>query len=626
MKKTIYKICITFFALIAFINLCGCSVDNGSSQISGVTGDPVTIVGSDSEGLEFSLDSSGAGYKLTGLGTCTDNVLIIPSMYLGRPVVSIGQSVFPDSNNITQILIPNTIKSIVIESFNNCYNLVNIEVAPGNQYYKSIAGNLYSGKGTCLFQYAIGKKDEYFAVPNFVERIYTYAFAGCQSLKRVDFTNKLGDIGSYAFYECGSLETVDIPDGVFEIGSCAFAKCYNLKEFTVSEKNKNYLAIDGHLYSFKGRCLVQYALNAESDTFYMSKDIVRIEEMAFLGANNLSNVYYNGTIEDWCNIFFYNYMSNPMYSAEHFFIKDSNEQFYELTNLQLQDLDVRIGAYQFYGFDCLEHLEILDGITKVPSFAFAECINLEEIIISDNVLSFGDCVFLGCNSVESITIPFVGENADYTENLNFGYLFGSYKAYDNTKLVPASLKEVIITSTAKIGESAFSNCNNIESIILPDSLNYLGAYAFGNLSNLNTTIYDNAKYLGSKENPYLVLFSSLNNDTSSCVIHPQTKIIYECAFFDDSKLSSIVIPEGVIFIGEAAFESCMFLEEVTLPKSIQIIGECAFSTCMRMNTLYYNGTIDDWNNIKFGEYAFDYNLNDIYMKDENGQYYKVSNE
>ena len=34
-----------------------------------------------------------------------------------------------------------------------------------------------------------------------MERIYSYAFAGCQNLKRVDFTNKLGDIGSYAFYD-----------------------------------------------------------------------------------------------------------------------------------------------------------------------------------------------------------------------------------------------------------------------------------------------------------------------------------------------------------------------------------------------------------------------------------------
>ena len=47
-----------------------------------------------SEGLEYSLNSDGNGYTVTGIGTCTDKELIIPSEYNAKPVTSIGGGAF----------------------------------------------------------------------------------------------------------------------------------------------------------------------------------------------------------------------------------------------------------------------------------------------------------------------------------------------------------------------------------------------------------------------------------------------------------------------------------------------------------------------------------------------------
>lgn len=153
-------------------NLSGCSNNNGTPQNPNVPGDAVTIKGKDSVGLEFALNSSRDGYQLVGLGTCTDNVLIIPSKHLGLPVDFINSLAFPEGNNITEILLPNTIKSISSDAFRKCNNLINIEISPDNQYYKSIGGNLYSSKGNCLIQYALGKEAEHFVLPDHVEIIY----------------------------------------------------------------------------------------------------------------------------------------------------------------------------------------------------------------------------------------------------------------------------------------------------------------------------------------------------------------------------------------------------------------------------------------------------------------------
>ncbi len=56
----------------------------------------------------------------------------------------------------------------------------------------------------------------------------------------------------------------------------------------------------------------------------ISKNISRIGNFAFRGCYELDTVYYNGTIEDWCNIIFETDESNPMWYAKHFYIKDNN--------------------------------------------------------------------------------------------------------------------------------------------------------------------------------------------------------------------------------------------------------------------------------------------------------------
>ena len=47
-----------------------------------------------SEGLTYELNDEGAGYIVTGIGTCTDSELVIPNMYNGLPVVEIRYRAF----------------------------------------------------------------------------------------------------------------------------------------------------------------------------------------------------------------------------------------------------------------------------------------------------------------------------------------------------------------------------------------------------------------------------------------------------------------------------------------------------------------------------------------------------
>lgn len=99
----------------------------------------------------------------------------------------------------------------------NCFALENIEVDKNNQYYKSIDGNLYSKDGTILIQYALGKKDTSFVIPDFVTTINDSAFYmydymdiydGESMLKSITIPASVTRIGMYAFGGCKSLDNI----------------------------------------------------------------------------------------------------------------------------------------------------------------------------------------------------------------------------------------------------------------------------------------------------------------------------------------------------------------------------------------------------------------------------------
>ena len=96
----------------------------------------------------------------------------------------------------------------------------------------------------------------------------------------------------------------------------------------------------------------------------------------------------------------------------------------------------------------------------------------------------------------------------------------------------ALLEEIVIPDIYKgrpvtsIGDKAFDNCSLLKSITIPNSVVSVGYAAFSGCDNLQYNEYDNGLYLGSAENPYLVLVKSKSTDVTSCEIHNDTKIIY----------------------------------------------------------------------------------------------------
>lgn len=345
-------------------------------------------------------------------------------------VTTIGMTAFRNCTSLTSVTIPNSVTNIGASPFGGCMNLTNITVDKNNAYYKSVNGNIYNIDGTELIQYAVGKKETSFTIPNGVTSINNYAFSGCQNLTNITIPNSVSNISpgvfsdcinliditvpdsvtsinSSVFYGCTSLISVTLPSTVTTIGSSAFKNCTSLTSITLPESLKD---VETHAFeNLKGLTEIRFNAVAMNDLSYISfmyagsntegitltigKNVTKIPARLFAGCGTTAYKY-------------------PRITTVNF------EEGGSCTS---------IGTRAFYDCNALTSINIPIGITAIEAGTFNSCDKLATIGIPNTVTSMGEKCLAWCSKLT--TINFGGTIAEWNaiiKGTNWNNSTGSY--------------------------------------------------------------------------------------------------------------------------------------------------------------------------------------------------------
>ncbi len=602
------------------------------------------------------------------------NCVSATTCMLSRNVLTIGDYAFANCENIQQVEVPKTTARIGNGAFSGCVKLSSMTLpfagcTPTEQSYLAA---LFGGSSSNDFAYIPSTLREVTLVGD--ADIAPRAFYGAREIKRVYIKGESSSIGAQAFAGCANLREISLNYTLSTIEENAFENCYLLFEIW----NYSDLAIERGQADMGGIAVYSLAVYGEDDE---RLDYVEYNGFSFLCAEE--GWYVTDHVTE-----------DTAWSMPAMFMSTAGEIIYDYVmvgHLFEQRLDVetlvmegginKIPEYAFTnctnltevtassadgireikqnafnGCTNMKKVELPDGVTNIDSYAFSNCESLQSVNMPQELVTVQDYAFLNCKkitnltfnenvqrigynalggmeSLQSLTVPFVGETV--MENNYLGYVFGlGYKeglsndgaGLNITVLLPCdvgnyafydlkNLKSVYFKSkVGSIGECAFQSCTTLESVELTGGVrniqNYAFAYsglqnitlhfglesigdgAFSNTSLKEVTLPTSLSVMGVEafansavENVSLrgvalaiiprSTFEGCSNLNTVDMTDAQVYTI-ETYAFANSGLTNVSLPFGMSVIGERAFYNTS-LKAVTLPTSVSSMGAEAFA-------------------------------------------------
>lgn len=245
--------------------------------------------------VQYTIDTNSGTASVTGWNSDVEG-LVIADVYNGYPVTTIVAKAFQNNTKLKTIAIPSSVTTIGDYAFSGCSNLtvVNIpdSVTSIGQYVfqncTSLGSVSWSSQLTTIPRYTFYGNTQLTAVGGIgsVKSIGDYAFYNCRVLSNISLPSGLETIGGYVFYNNYALPDIILPDTVTSIGYEAFYYCTSANTITISGK---MTSIPGNAFY---NCNKVTLVNIPST-------ITSIGSNAFRSVNGTFRVYRNSYADTW---------------------------------------------------------------------------------------------------------------------------------------------------------------------------------------------------------------------------------------------------------------------------------------------------------------------------------------
>ena len=367
-------------------------------------------------------------------------------------------------------------------------------------------------------------------LPESVTSIGDEAFMYC-SLTSIKLPEGVTSIGNYAFDGCYSLTSISLPESIRKVGFNPFTECKKLRVISVPPTQKALSVVDGVLFSKDGKCLICYPCSLTATHYDVPLGVTSIGDGAFSDCSSLANI-------------------------------------------TLPEGVTSIGDGAFSRCSSLASITLPESVTSIAPWAFSNCSSLTSVSLPE-AANVDDEAFALCDSLKPENIvrrPKSGAEKpaqkptpapvqpapDYVSEFETapvpgGCAITGYRGNGGEVKIPPTIGGLQVV---EIGNSAFSICRDLRSIVLPKGLTYIGDRAFSSCSGL-----------------------------TSITLPESVTSIGDWAFQDCSRLTSITLPKGVTSIGDWAFRNCSSLTSITLPEGVDVIRAYTFAGCTSLTSV-----------------------------------------
>lgn len=240
-------------------------------------------------------------------------------------------------------------------------------------------------------------------IPGSVKDIGNNAFKGCTKLEQVIFTNPEKTstnliIRLSAFQDCKKLTECEIPARAYQVVGNIFKGCTSLTEVKVNAANPYYFTRDGVLFGpalvgYKPQYNGAYALQsypAGRQGAYTipsevnGKEIDQIWTSGFEGAASLTDITIPASIGR---------LGTAAFEST------------GLTHVTIPDTVRQVDPAVFQNCTSLVSVKLLNGITEIDQYLFANCISLQHVDMPDTITKINIYAFHNCTSLTSLALP-----------------------------------------------------------------------------------------------------------------------------------------------------------------------------------------------------------------------------